>query len=459
MSFFLLFACSMLVNNPSERKDTAGDTGDTGAIDGDTDTEDTESDADTDADTDADADTDTDTDTDTNSGAETPSPGDLVISEIMKNPDLVDDDFGEWFEVTNQTGAALRLDGLEVLDNDDDGFVVDTLTLPARGRVVFGASTDTALNGGAPVDFGYDAEVFKLGNDDGRITLRLAGVDLDVVSYDGTFPDEKGRSLTLATLDAAENDAAAAWCSATSPYGDGDLGTPGAENDTCDGGDDTGIDTGGDEDIDTDGDGTLDVDDCEPTNAAAYPGATERENRIDDDCDGNVDERAPTAGDLLVTEIMKNPDPTSDDYGEWFEVTNVSGDLLELDGLTVTDAGGTGITLSTPDVLTPATPYVLAVSADTSLNGGFTPDYTYAVADLRLANSDDEVVLSLGGAVIDEVAYDSTFPDDSGKTLSLDPRGYTATLNDDADQWCNGDGTYGTDGNQGTPGGINDLCD
>ena len=49
MSLFLLFACSMLVNDPGAPKDTAGDTGDTGAIDGDTDTEDTESDADTDS--------------------------------------------------------------------------------------------------------------------------------------------------------------------------------------------------------------------------------------------------------------------------------------------------------------------------------------------------------------------------------------------------------------------------
>lgn len=113
----------------------------------------------------------------------------------------------------------------------------------------------------------------------------------------------------------------------------------------------------------------------------------------------------------------------------------------------------------TDAILEPAQVYVFGASADASVNGGYTPDYVYAVSDLQLGNGDDEVILAFGGALIDEVAYDEDFPDDSGRSLSLDPTGYEAEANDDKDAWCNGDGEYGTDGNQGTPGSANDPCD
>ncbi|MDR0965010.1 MAG: putative metal-binding motif-containing protein [Myxococcales bacterium] len=42
--------------------------------------------------------------------------------------------------------------------------------------------------------------------------------------------------------------------------------------------------------VDSDGDGTPDSEDCAPQNAAIRPGATERCNALDDDCDGWIDE-------------------------------------------------------------------------------------------------------------------------------------------------------------------------
>ncbi|MDP2313436.1 MAG: lamin tail domain-containing protein [Pseudomonadota bacterium] len=380
----------------------------------------------------------------------------VVISELMTNPDAVEDDLGEWFEVTNTGGTSVTLDGLEVRDDDDDGFTVSTLTLAPGAFAVFGASADTAVNGGAAVDHAYDVGIFKLGNDGGRVALLLAGAELDAVLYDATFPGEKGQSLTLsaAALDPASNDDAGAWCAGTTAYGAGDRGTPGATNDACEGGD---TDTDTDIDGDGDGDGFGD-DDCDPEDPDAYPGAPEVENGTDDDCDGHVDERAPNEGDLVLTEIMKDPDPTPDETGEWFELTNVADVAIELDGLTVTDEGGTGFVLATNDVLDPGAVYVLAVSADTALNDGVTPDYVYSVADLRLGNGDEQLVLSFAGETIDQVAYDEDFPDEAGKSLSLDPSAFTAADNDDAEEWCEGDGDYGTEGNQGTPGEWNDEC-
>jgi hypothetical protein len=381
--------------------------------------------------------------------SEGPTAGELVITELMKNPDLVEDDLGEWFEVTNVGDRSLSLAGLAVEDDDGDGFTVNAWTLDSGARVVFGASTDTSVNGGAPVDFAYDVEVFKLGNDDGAVVLRLGDAVIDVVAYDATFPDEAGCALSLdpGAYDVDDNDPAAAWCSAATPYGLGDRGTPGALNDACAGGP-----------VDTDGDGVEDGSDCDPDDPLVYPGASEGTDGVDDDCDGWVDERPPEPGDLVITEIMKDPDPTDDETGEWFEILNVADEPIVLDGLTVTDAGGTGFTVLSDTILGAGDLYVFGVSADTAVNGGYSPDRVYDVADLRLANGADELSLSYGGMVIDGVAYDGDFPDDSGKSLSLDPEEATADDNDDPSAWCEGDGEYGSDGNEGTPGELNGAC-
>ena len=56
------------------------------------------------------------------------------------------------------------------------------------------------------------------------------------------------------------------------------------------------------------------------------------------------------------------------------------------------------------------------------------------------------------------MTYDGDFPDEAGKSLSLDPDHLDADDNDAPDNWCDGDGDYGADGNQGTPGALNDEC-
>ena len=57
-----------------------------------------------------------------------------------------------------------------------------------------------------------------------------------MIEWDGgaIFPDPTGASMTLSPgFDANDNDNGFNWCEGTSSYGDGDLGTPGAENDAC----------------------------------------------------------------------------------------------------------------------------------------------------------------------------------------------------------------------------------
>lgn len=195
------------------------------------------------------------------SGADALNVGDLVITEIMKNPcglagDLdgdgyvdcadpgVPDETGEWFEVHNASGAEINLNGLLVHEMDDgdsnteeEQFVVtDDVIVAAGGYVVFGASADTSVNGGITVDVEYSNGAFKLGNGTDDIALSNTAGLLDSVMYnDDEFPDNKGYSLTLnpSMATAADNDSGANWCNASSALTSGDFGTPGAANDAC----------------------------------------------------------------------------------------------------------------------------------------------------------------------------------------------------------------------------------
>ena len=40
--------------------------------------------------------------------------GDLVVTEIMNNPAVVTDNVGEWFEIYNNSGREINLNGLEI---------------------------------------------------------------------------------------------------------------------------------------------------------------------------------------------------------------------------------------------------------------------------------------------------------------------------------------------------------
>ncbi len=164
------------------------------------------------------------------------APGDLVISELMMDPAAVDGDFGEWFEIRNLSGTTWDLRGLTVADDDGDGFEVDTaLLIDPGGWVVLGPDASPDRNGGLTVDYGYSIDAVKLGNDGDGLTLSWAGAVLDTLVYDTTFPIEEGAAMTLsgASMSPGSNDVSTAWCLATTPYGAGDLGTPGANNDPC----------------------------------------------------------------------------------------------------------------------------------------------------------------------------------------------------------------------------------
>lgn len=162
-------------------------------------------------------------------------------------------------------------------------------------------------------------------------------------------------------------------------------------------------------------------------------------------------------GDLIITEIMKDPaTPIIDTDGEWIELYNPSSNVIyDLTDCVLRDRGSDSLTLAGPLLIPPGAYVSLARTA----NAGFTPDFVYGpTTQFQLANSDDEVVLVCGGEEIDAVEYlPGTFPNTPGQSLSLNPNVLDAALNDLGQNWCAGTGEYST-GNQGTPGAPNSPC-
>ncbi len=170
-------------------------------------------------------------------GSPIPGVGDLIITEIMQNPAAVGDAAGEWFEVYNATATTLDLTGMIIKDLGTDSVTVGSLLIAPGDYMVFGSNPNLAVNGGVTVDYGYGGSL-SLGNADDEVVLVApGGTIIDQVNYDGgaAFPDPNGMSMTLGPtmIDAVMNDVGGNWCTGTSAYGLGDLGTPGAANDTC----------------------------------------------------------------------------------------------------------------------------------------------------------------------------------------------------------------------------------
>lgn len=167
-------------------------------------------------------------------GAVSTAPGSVVITELLKDPARVADATGEWIELLNRTALPIDIDGWTLRDDGTDLHVIDNggpLMIPAGGRILLGASTDPAVNGGVTVAYRWSG--FFVANDDDEIALLdLALNEVDRVAYDNgaTFPDTVGASLGL-RADDLDNSLGASWCISRTPFGAGDRGTPGAASD------------------------------------------------------------------------------------------------------------------------------------------------------------------------------------------------------------------------------------
>jgi predicted extracellular nuclease len=320
----------------------------------------------------------------------------IVITEIMQNPSAVSDGLGEWFEVYNDGLVPVELQGWTISDNDVDSFTVTgSLVIQSGDYLVFGNNADSNTNGGVSVDYQYSSGFFLSNGADELVLTDAGGIEQDRVEWDGgpTFPDPNGASMQLLDV-MADNNLGANWAEATTPYGDGDLGTPGGAN----------------------------------------AGTTT----------------------IVVTEIMQNPSAVSDGDGEWFEIYNDGLVPVELQGWTISDNDVDSFTVTGSLVIQAGEYLVFGNNADSSTNGGVLVDYQYS-SSFFLSNSADELVLTdAGGIEQDRVEWDGgpTFPDPNGASMQLLN---VESDNNVGANWSEGTTPYG-DGDLGTPGAASSVA-
>ncbi|HEX3090411.1 MAG TPA: lamin tail domain-containing protein, partial [Ilumatobacteraceae bacterium] len=292
-----------------------------------------------------------------------PSTQHLVITEIMQNPRLTADDRGEYFEVYNPDDQPVDMTGFTVKDDDDDSFTVTTpVIVPAQGYALF--ANKPSANGGLKPDYSYGSDMVLQNDTDELVIADRDLVQLDRVRWDNgkTFPDPDGASMSLRDP-SLDNSLGENWCASTLPWIAGDLGTPGAPS-WC---------------------------------------------------------LAPGQQPIVIDEVMFDPEgPASERNSEWFEVTNLGTDPVDMAGWTIVGGDMKTHTITSLTVA-PGAHYVLAASGDTVANGGVKADYVYGTG-VPLYNASGRVILkSKAGAIVDRVEWSAPagFPIPVGRSISL----------------------------------------
>lgn len=347
-------------------------------------------------------------------------PGDLVITEVMANPEG-EDSGAEWFEIYNATSDSVDVSGLILKSAREDGtsekvHEMDEAIIAPGGYLVVG----NVLPEFAPphVTYGYSNDLGDLRNTAGLLELRCDVVSVDQVIY-GEMSSGKSRGLNGSIApDYSANDDLANWCESTVEFTPGNFGSPGAENERCD---------------------------------VILPNM----------CDDNGNVRAvvpPEAGDLVITELIPNPEATSDTQGEWFEILATKD--VDLNGLFVgRELGTAGAVISAPDCkhVSVGQYVVFAKNLDPATNGMLPKaDFTFGFALVNgSTSSPGKLVVAHDGNLIDEITWTSSA---SGAARSLHPDRLTSTDNDISENWCTAVDPYGL-GDKGTPGATNPACD
>ena len=352
-----------------------------------------------------------------------PSPGDLVITEVMASPARVTDAVGEWLEARVMADVDLVGVGVSRVAGTPDVIAgPDCHHVRAGSHVVFARSADPAANGGLPA--AVIAGTFKFNLITGSTAAPgdaaiVAGTTVvDAVTWTHST---SGAALQLdpGRIDPSANDVDSNFCDATQPYGAGDRGTPGADNAPCP--------------------------------LLPGPGMCDDGGRI----------RAivsPRPGDLVISEILANPANVAgqtDATREWFEIASTSATAFDLNELGVGRIGAAGAPVQSARCI-PVAPRGFAVfarSADPALDGML--PVVHATFKFGLVDTSGDIQIAQGATVLDAVRWTSVTP---GVASQLDPGHLTPADNDVPTSFCPATTAYGDLTNQGTPGAANRPC-
>ena len=154
----------------------------------------------------------------------------LVINEVMADPEKAGDENGEWFEVHNAGSVAVNMQGWKIVSsNDAEHTIATSVNVAAGGYAVLARNGSSAKNGGVNENYTYGTTLNLANAADWLILRDGSGATVDSVSW-SSMPTAATRGVKDPTSDNTLV-GGANWQTATSTYGKGDKGTPGAVND------------------------------------------------------------------------------------------------------------------------------------------------------------------------------------------------------------------------------------
>ncbi|MBL8922058.1 MAG: lamin tail domain-containing protein [Myxococcaceae bacterium] len=349
--------------------------------------------------------------------------GDLVISELMLDPDGTDTG-GEWVELFNTLGTPIDLRGYTITYRQGTSTakshtVRASVTIPSRGYLALG----DVRSGPNPswVGYSYGDDLGSFSQSSGTVGVRCGMTVLNEYTY--TRSARSGRSRMLggnADPDASRVANETNWCDTptSTEYAPRNYGTPGGPNPQC---------------------------------APEAMLGTCLQNGVPRPI------VAAEAGDLIISEVMASPGVASDTVGEWFEVYATTD--VDLNGVSI-GTSTSRTTLNSMDCITAqANSYnLLARSADSFVNGLLpAPLVTFS---LGLSGTNERLRLFRGDAGIDEAAF---FASSSGVSWQLSPNllidPVRPEVNDQPQAFCKATGPWPDGGGDwGTPGAPNTTC-
>jgi beta-lactamase superfamily II metal-dependent hydrolase len=164
---------------------------------------------------------------------EAPTPpvaaGELRISELQRNPNLVPDTNGEYVEVINVGSQPIGLRGVRLVDGASAITIAANYLLVPGRPLLFQVDGASSRNGGQPLGVALPFNSVALGDSSDTVALTQGSAVLDSVSYGPGFPGGAGAAAELVDLFGPQT--AANYVAAQQVYGPGDLGSPGRRND------------------------------------------------------------------------------------------------------------------------------------------------------------------------------------------------------------------------------------
>jgi DNA/RNA endonuclease G (NUC1) len=159
----------------------------------------------------------------------------VVINELMGDPANAESaSWGEWFEVFNYGTEAIDLQGWTIISDgtsQPNHVITSSVVVPAGGYAVLGRGGDVLRNGGVTLAYNYyvgNSSTIWLDDSDYLMLLDGAGARVDSVAWT-SLPRGVTKGLRDHTAPRADVNGAN-WGFSTTTFGDGDYGTPGANN-------------------------------------------------------------------------------------------------------------------------------------------------------------------------------------------------------------------------------------